>query len=106
MVFQEIRLVALIIPATSWGIKVNPDERVKIAERGQPCEYAFCHVGPMRDEPEKRIFSGLVTWPEHNTLEKWSIFIHTISIAKMKPPLYQEDFSNDIEVFIDFNYLT
>lgn len=105
MVNSEIRLVGLIVPETSWGTKVNANDEVLIAKRGQTCEYAFCHVGPMRGESEKRMIKGLVTWPEHTSLKNWTVFIYTILIARLKRPLFFDDFAHKSTLSIDFKYL-
>lgn len=99
-ILSEIRLIAVRDPETSWGIQNNPIERPKVLARGEPSDFRFFHVGPMRGEPDKRMIYRPVLFPEYASPEEWTVFLKDIELARLKEPLYREDFENPDTMFL------
>lgn len=104
MIFRELRFVALKLPKTEWGIPVYPDAKIEILDRGIPdTKYVLCLVGPTNPLPgEKsvRMIYKRYYMPECNTMLDWWVWIHSVSLALLKRPLYLEDFGETETIHI------
>ena len=89
---EVIRLVAIIWPASSWGIQVDPDEKPRVARKGEKCNtFTFCLVGPIRNQPGLMLYRTF-NFPEAQPVEGWEVVLSELTAAKNQPILYFEDF--------------
>lgn len=92
---EEIRLVAIHYPETSWGIQDYPVAKARLISREEEeRNFTFCRVGPVRDKPNDRMIYGVFTWPENTTIEEWRELLFSLMIALHKQKLFRDDFTN------------
>lgn len=102
---SEFRLVAYLIPTSSWGFQDNELDRPIIARKDQSGDPRYGlvikRVGPPRGNPSGRMVyptTSDVYFPDGETIDSWRELQSSINHAMGKDVLHREDFTHTFEL--------